>query len=126
MKSGLVMLSCVVLRQMSLVLADEAAKANPPPFYPDKMKLMVWRDEQGAEHPVTNAQDWQRRREHILANMQLVMGPLPAPDQRVPLDVQVVQTETLPKLTRQKITYAATKNYRVPAYLLIPLLFAEP
>ena len=98
----------------------EAAKSDTPPFYPDKMKLLVWRDEQGAEHPVTNARDWQRRREHILANMQLVMGPLPAADRRVPLDVQVVQTETLPKLTRKKITYAATKGYRVPAYLLIP------
>jgi dienelactone hydrolase len=34
--------------------------------------------------------------------------------------VQVVQTEELPTLTRKKITYAATKDYRVPAYLLIP------
>ena len=73
----------VLLGHASLVLADGAAKQNPSPFYPDKMKLMVWRDEQGAEHPVTNAQDWQRRREHILANMQLVMGPLPDPSRRV-------------------------------------------
>jgi acetyl esterase/lipase len=65
-------------------------------------------------------EDWQRRREQILANMELVMGPLPGPERRVPLDVQVVHTETLPKLTRKKITYAATKDYRVPAYLLIP------
>lgn len=94
--------------------------AEPPPFYPDKMKLMVWLDAQGAEHPVSNVQDWQRRREHILQNMQQVMGPLPAADSRVPLDVQVLETETLPTLTRQKITYAAAKDYRVPAYLLIP------
>lgn len=100
--------------------AGVPAKQNPPPFYPDKMNLLVWRDAQGAEHPVTNAQDWQRRREHILANMQLVMGSLPTADQRVPLDVQVISTEELPTLTRKKITYAATKDYRVPAYLLIP------
>lgn len=110
----------LVLGHAALVWAGEAAKQPAPPFYPDKMKLMVWRDGQGAEHPVTNAQDWQRRREHILANMELVMGPLPAADRRVPLDVQVVQTEELPTLTRKKITYAATKEYRVPAYLLIP------
>lgn len=109
-----------VIGHTTLVLADGAVKQNAAPFYPDKMKLLVWRDEQGAEHPVTNPQDWQRRREHILANMQLVMGPLPAADRRVPLDVQVVQTETLPTLTRKKITYAATKDYRVPAYLLVP------
>ncbi len=96
--------------------ADDAA----PPFYPDKMKLLVWRDAQGAEHAITNTQDWARRREHILASLERVMGPLPAADRRVPLDVQMVQTEELPTLTRTKITYAATKEYRVPAYLLIP------
>jgi len=80
MKSGLVLVALVVLGQATLALADGAAKQNTPPFYPDKMKLLVWRDGQGAEHSVTNAQDWQRRREHILANMELVMEPLPAPD----------------------------------------------
>ncbi len=100
--------------------ASPATAAEPAPFYPDKMKLLVWRDGQGTEHPVSNTQDWQRRREHILQNMQQVMGPLPGADSRVPLDVQVLETETLPTLTRKKITYAAAKNYRVPAYLLIP------
>ena len=62
--------------------------AEPAPFYPDKMKLLVWRDGQGTEHPVSNTQDWQRRREHILQNMQQVMGPLPGADSRVPLRQQ--------------------------------------
>lgn len=110
----------LALGQATLVLADGVRNENSPPFYSDKMKLLVWRDAQGAEHPITNPPDWLRRREHILANMQLVMGPLPTSDRRVPLDVQVVQTETLPTLTRKKVTYAATKDYRVPAYLLIP------
>ena len=52
--------------------------------------------------------------------MQLVMGPLPASDQDVPLGVQVLGIETLSKVTRKKITYAAGKGDRVPAYLLIP------
>jgi dienelactone hydrolase len=103
-----------------LVCADGPAKQDPPPFYPDRMKLLVWRDVNGAEHAVTNVRDWQRRREHIRANMELVMGPLPAADRRVPLDVRVEQTEELSTLTRKKITYAATKDYRVPAYLLVP------
>src|SRR3954463_16270343 len=66
------------------------------PFYPDKMNLLVWRDAQGGEHEIRSPQDWPRRREHILANMQAVMGPLPRPDQRVPLEVQVISTEDLP------------------------------
>lgn len=110
----------LVLVHAPLAATDAPAKAEQAPFYPDKMKLLVWRDDQGAEHPVSNPEDWQRRRSHILANMQLVMGPLPGPTCRVPLDVQVLQTETLPALTRKKITYAATKGYRVPAYLLVP------
>jgi dipeptidyl aminopeptidase/acylaminoacyl peptidase len=52
--------------------------------------------------------------------MQLVMGPLPASDREVPLDAQVLQTETLSQVTRKKITYAAGKGDCVPAYLLIP------
>lgn len=103
-----------------MVSAGEPSDAAGPPVYPDKMNLLVWRDAEGREHPIRDAQDWQRRREHILANMERVMGPLPSPDRRVPLDVQVEQTEDLPTLVRKKITYAATQDYRVPAYLLVP------
>jgi dienelactone hydrolase len=101
----------------ALWAADPSAA---PPFYPDKMNLLVWLDDVGKSHPVQNVQDWQRRRAHILANMQQVMGPLPGPQQRVPLDVKELSSETLPTLVRKKISYAATKDYRVPAYLLIP------
>ncbi len=95
-------------------------KPAEPPFYRDKMNLLMWLDGAGTAHAIENLEDWQRRREHILANMQLVMGPLPGANQRVPLDVEVIHSETLPNLVRKKITYAATKDYRVPAYLLIP------
>lgn len=107
----------LIVLLLGIAGADVQGRA---PVYPDKMNLMVWRDEQGKEHPVASAEDWQRRRQHALAAMQLVMGPLPSPDRRVPLDVQVLQTEDLPALVRKKITYAAAKDYRVPAYLLVP------
>jgi dienelactone hydrolase len=111
----------VVLAAVGVAGASWASdKPAESPFYNDKMNLLVWLDGAGKPHPVRNVQDWQRRREHILANMQLVMGPLPGADQRVPLDVKEIQSETLPKLVRKKITYTATKDYRVPAYLLIP------
>ena len=100
--------------------SSEPLQPAPPPFYPDKMELLVWRDEEGTTHPVQDAEAWQRRRQHILANMQLVMGLLPERGRVVPLDVQVLQTEKLPKLTRQKILYTAGVGDRVPAYLLIP------
>ena len=64
--------------------------------------------------------------EHILENMQLVMGPLPTRDKAVPLDVQVLQSERLAKVTRKKITYLASKGDRVPAYLVIPHGIEKP
>lgn len=116
----------MITTRLTLIIASFAITlhAQQPgadaPFYSDKMKLLVWRDAQGAEHPITKAEEWPHRRDHILANMQKVMGELPKADSRVPLDVQVLSTDDLPTLTRKKITYAAAKNFRVPAYLLIP------
>jgi hypothetical protein len=70
--------------------------------------------------PVRTAAEWARRREQILANMQLVMGPLPGDDHKVPLDVKVTETVELPRYIRKKLTFAAEKDDRVPAYLLMP------
>jgi len=90
------------------------------PFYEDKLNLLMYIDSAGQKHPVTNVTEWQKRREHILANMQLIMGPLPTADKKVPLDIQVINSETLPKVTRKKITYGSEEGHRVIAYLIIP------
>ena len=84
------------------------------------MDLMTYRDSEEREHPIRNLQDWSRRRARILANMELVMGPLPGQDRKVPLEMEIVQTENLPGVVRKKITYASEKGHRVPAYLLLP------
>lgn len=102
-----------------LALPAPASDA-PAPAFSHRMDPLVCRDAQGAEHRITNAEAWERHRAHILENMQLVMGPLPKADRRTPPDFEVVQSETLPKLTRKKIIYAPAKEYRVPAYLLVP------
>ncbi len=102
------------------------ASTSQPPFYPDKMNLLVWRDAQGQSHAIHNPVDWERRRAHILQNMQLVMGPLPERDPAAPLDVQVLESERLEKVTRKKITYLASPGDRVPAYLLIPHGLQQP
>jgi pimeloyl-ACP methyl ester carboxylesterase len=56
----------------------------------------------------------------IRKKMEQVMGPLPGKDRIVPLDVKVLEETKLEKYTRIKLTYAAEKDDRVPAYLLIP------
>jgi pimeloyl-ACP methyl ester carboxylesterase len=92
-----------------------------PPFYADKTRLLVWRDADGNEHPVTSPSEWDKRRAHILANLQLVMGALPEPRTRVPLDVQMAEEVKEKHHLRRKLTFAVDKKDRVPAYLLIPL-----
>src|SRR5437773_393897 len=93
---------------------------DKPPFYPDKTKLLVVLDAEGKEHPITAAADWSRRRAHILANLQLVMGPMPPDDRRVPLDVQVYDEVKLQRYVRKTISFASEAGDRVPAFLLIP------
>jgi hypothetical protein len=78
----------------------------------------------GNGRPVTNAANWEERRAHIIANVEAVTGPMPDQQKRVPLDVKVVETVALPKVMRQKITYAAESGDRVPAYLFIPIKHA--
>jgi dienelactone hydrolase len=92
-----------------------------PPFYPDKTRLLVWRDADGTEHRITRAEDWPKRRAHILANMQLVMGALPGKDRIVPLDVVVSEVKKTEKWIRKKLTFVPEKGDRVPAYLLLPV-----
>jgi dienelactone hydrolase len=97
-----------------------SSPAEQPPFYPDKARLLVYQ-EGDTEHPVTTAADWQKRRAHILANMQEVMGPLPDASTKVPLEVETTEEVKKEKYVRKKLTYAPEKGDRVPAYLLIPL-----
>lgn len=107
---------------LCLVLAfggGNAASAAPP-FYPDKSKLLVVRDAAGNESPVQTPADWAKRREHILANMQEVMGPLPDAARRVPAEMQILEEEKAGRYVRKKITFAVEKGDRLPAYLFLP------
>jgi len=91
-----------------------------PPWYADKTKLLVAIDAEGKARPIRTPADWAKRRVHILASMQLVMGPLPDDTKRVPLDVKTLEETKLPKCVRSKITFAAEKGDRVPAWLFVP------
>src|SRR5439155_11499668 len=107
-----------LLSFFSALSASSAVKS--PPFYADKTHLLVYRDAAGKEHPIQTPADWDKRREHILANMQLVMGPLPNISRQVPLGVYVNEEVKTDKYVRRKISFAVEEKDRVPAYLLIP------
>lgn len=68
---------------------------------------------------VRTLRQWARSRQKILANMQLVMGPLPK-RRKAALAIQRLGREDFPTFTRERITYVSEPGDRVPAYLLKP------
>jgi dienelactone hydrolase len=87
--------------------------------YDDHRKVMHYRIGDDVK-PIAVAREWGVRRSHLRANMQLVMGQLPDPSRRVPLDVKTVSEEQADGYRRRKITFAAEPEDRVPAWLLLP------
>ncbi|MDA2937252.1 alpha/beta fold hydrolase, partial [Acidobacteria bacterium AH-259-A15] len=93
---------------------------DEPAEYQDHSKLLVYQDAHGERQTVKTPADWAIRRSHILGGMQTVMGELPDPSGRVPLDIRIVEELERPKYVLRKITYAAEPGDRVPAYLFVP------
>lgn len=62
----------------------------------------------------------------LRAKMERVMGPFPAADRRVSLDVAVKSEERHDGYVRKNITFRAEANDRVPAWLLIPTGHSGP
>ncbi len=104
-----------------LLISSIAAAQEAPPSYPNHRDLMVWRDAQGAEHPVKTPADWQVRRQHILLGMQQAMGPLPKRDNLPPLDVKILADEKQDDVRRLSISFAVEQSDdRCTAYLFLP------
>ena len=96
--------------------------AEPAPKYAEHQDLSYYLDANGQKQPIKSPADWAKRREHIAAWMQTVMGPLPNPEKPVPLDMQVEEEVTLGKLTRKKISYQTDSTARrVKAFLFFPV-----
>ena len=88
--------------------------------YPDSARLLEFRTADNAVHPVRGPLDWAQRRHHILLNMQKVMGPLPEPARRIPLDVKRLSEVEREGYLEHRISFASEPGDRVPALLLIP------
>lgn len=61
----------------------------------------------------------------IRKKMELAMGPMPGADRKVPLDAKAEGEEKLDGYVRRKVSFAAEKGDRVPAWLLIPNAVAK-
>lgn len=88
-------------------------------IYADQSNLMEVYTEEGVIAPVESVEDWSVRREHILENMQEVMGRIPELP-TVDLAVEYLESVRLESYTRHRITFQVEEGDRLPAYLLIP------
>ncbi len=108
---------------MSSVLADDRAERTEGNVATPRLprdRLLVYRGPNNEPLPVRTKEDWAKRKEEILQGMQSVMGRLPGPEKRCPLDVKVEDEVDCGSYVRRFITYASEPGSRVPAYLLIP------
>ena len=94
--------------------------AAPPPVYSDHLHLDHFLDQTGQRRPIESVADWSVRKRHIQRHLQQVMGQLPGPLQRIPLDVKILDETRIGNITRRKLTYQSDPTDRVPAYVLIP------
>ena len=111
-------LSLLIQSPMSTAGDGAARAANAAkPQERDRFNLLT---ASGDEPAVKTPAQWSPRREKIVAGMEQVMGELPDPSRRVPLDIKIESREETPSYTRIKLTYAPEPGDRVPAYLLVP------
>jgi dienelactone hydrolase len=118
------MIKTLLLPLLGIVFLPALAgtQERSPPSYREHQHLSYYLDDAGARHPIRTAADWQVRRRHILAGMQLAMGPLPGPEMRIPLDVRTEDEVRVGDLIRRKIAYQSSPKQRVAAYLFLPPL----
>jgi len=91
-----------------------------PVRYEDHLDLTYRLDEELHRQAVRHPEDWPLRRRQVVANLEEVMGPLPGPNSRVPLDVRVIEEQRVGKLLRRKISYQSDPDDRVSAWIFIP------
>jgi acetyl esterase/lipase len=95
--------------------------ARTSPEYLEHQDLTYYLDEAGERRTIETPDDWQRRREQIVAGLERVMGPLPKPLRSVPLEMHELESVEVDDIVRKKISYQTDSPYRrVTAYLLMP------
>lgn len=93
---------------------------TPPPIYKEHLDLTYYLMRDGKSQPIRDLTGWEVRRRHALAGMQQVMGPLPPPAWRVPLDIEKLEETKVGDLVRRKISYRTDPFARVSAWLFLP------
>ncbi|QDU09794.1 alpha/beta hydrolase family protein [Gimesia aquarii] len=111
------------LASVSWLMASgqKQVESKRTPVYQEHLDLSYYLDQKGGKQPIKTWNDWEKRRSHILANMQTVMGELPHPVKPIPLDMKVLEENTIGSTKRFKISYHTDDpKQRVHAYLFVP------
>ena len=117
MKSQLSWLIFIFLTMISNSLSAQEATAPP-------IDLLV---ADGTLPQVTTAEEWQERKEHILGQMQTVMGQLPKPDIPVSLGMEILERRQLSFAHRWKVRYHTDDPKAwVHAWLFVPVNPSKP
>jgi pimeloyl-ACP methyl ester carboxylesterase len=118
---------CVLLLGGVCEFPARSHAADPAPKYAEHQDLSYFLDGSGTKNTIKTSTDWAKRREHVAASMQTVMGPLPKPEKPVPLDMKVEEEATVGELTRKKISYHTdSTERRVKAFLFLPKTDQKP
>ena len=83
-------------------------------------RLDFFLDAEGEEKPVTGRDDWERRREQIVAGFEEANGPLPSREVLPPLDVEIDEAIETEKYIRKTVTFTSEPGDRTTAYLYVP------
>jgi dipeptidyl aminopeptidase/acylaminoacyl peptidase len=114
---------CALLALIWTGALCSGAEERKPPRYAEHQDLSYYLSTDGSRRPIRTASDWLQRRRHIVAGLEEVMGPLPRPEQTVPLAVAVEDEQRADGLTRRKLTYSTDRqDAKVKAWLLLPAI----
>lgn len=105
-------------------ITSYAAPLSEPGRLP-REDLLLYHSGDGAVVRAKTKSGWLNRRAEILKGMQEVMGPLPGPEKRCALQMQVEAETDCGAYLQRLITYSAEPGSRVPAYCLIPKAVLE-
>ena len=128
-RSGLVLLDNLRISKAGGQTTESELASYEPPLpkniaHQDFSTMLP--DDASQPKPIQTPLDMGQRRRQIQRQMELVMGPLPTSDRRVPLEVKIESVEEIDNVTRIKLSYAAEQGDRVPAWLLIPHGLSSP
>ncbi len=101
-----------------VLLAIGVAFGQPVPPYSEHRDMLYVREPSGAVTAVRTAAEWERRRRHIVAHVESVMGRLPR--ERGPLELRTLDERKREGFVQRTIRYQALAGDEIPAYLLLP------